>query len=194
MTPRTPYEELFMALVGWLEGGPRSATLDEHERADPEGFARARALVEDLLATLGAARLAPLDEASRARALGLVRPGLAARVRTLLARAVPLPLEPEIALRSGAAPFQALYQAEGYDVDLWLSEDGSLLGQVLPQDGRPGLGGGLCSLEAGAVSMRATLEPDGSFVFDRFPAGGVRLVLEHGDVEIVLEGLELPTP
>ena len=194
MIPRTPDEELFIALVGWLEGGPRTSSLDEYEGADPEGFARARRIAEGLLATLGEARLAPLDAAARTRALGLARSGFAAKVRTLLARAIPLPREPELALRKGAAPFQALYQAEGYVVDLLLSEDGHLQGQVLPQGGLPGLGGGTCLLEAGATAASAPIEPDGSFAFERFPTGDARLVLERDDLEIVIEDLELPAP
>lgn len=194
MIPRTPDEDLFIALVGWLEGGPRPASLDEHERADPEGFARARRIAEGLLASLGEARLAPQRPAARARALDLLRPGLVSQVRTLLARAIPLPREPELALRSGAAPFQALYQAEGYDVDLLLSEDGHLQGQILPQGGSPGLGGGTCLLEVGADAASAPIEPDGSFEFEHFPTGSARLVLEREGLEIVLEGLELPTP
>jgi len=190
---------LFEALVAWLETGDEAPVRRLTGAFDHAALAPRIALVRGLLARLGEARLPPLDRAAEQRALALVpEPGAAAALvgeaaallrsawHTLRARLVE-DLGPTPALRAARSQgaFQ-LYTVEGYDVDLWVSERGALVGQVLAGDGREAFDGGLCTLVpliGGAPARSVTIEAEGEFVFDAPPPA---------EFELVLEGPEAP--
>lgn len=185
-----------------LEELASGAAEGESADAEAEERARSRALVERMLAGLADARALPaLDVRQRGRAQSLFaairREERAWGLRRLLARLVPAPLDPAPARRTGTrrAPFHALYELEGHDLDLYLGEDGSLLGQILAREGGASVfEGGLALLQAqGDDLIRAPIELDGEFRFAAPPSGSLRLVLCGGGLEAVVEELELPS-
>ena len=200
MNPEAESEQQLEDLVAWLEGGPRSARLDAWEQREPGRFRRQLGLVRALLAGAEDARLAPLDSAARNRALDLLRaPRREPAWRSLLARLVPIDVEPGYSLREGPGQrsFQVLYEVEGFDIDLMRAESGELLGQVLAPAGAASFEGGrallqvLAGPEAG-VTLLADVHAGGTFRFE--PVRGTRLclVLEGDGLDIRIEGIELP--
>lgn len=200
MNPEAESEQLFLHLLAWLEGGTRSAELDSLEQRDPARFRRQLAIVRALVQSTEEARLSPLDRTARERALGLLlaptRPSL---WRTLLARLVPLAAEPGFALRegNGRAAFQALYEVEGYDIDLMRDESGEILGQVLCPAGGPGFDGGRALLqvrrgEQVGLTLFADVQAGGTFRFAPVEGASVCLVLEGDGLDIRIEDIELP--
>ena len=200
MSPEAESEPLLFHLLAWLEGGTRSAELDSLEQRDPGRFQRQLALARALLQSAEEARLAPLDRAARERALALlVAPTRPPLWRTLLARLVPLAAEPGFALREGdgKTAFQALYEVEGYDIDLMRAESGEILGQVLCPAGGPEFDGGRALLqvqrgEQVGLTLFADVEVGGTFRFGPVEAASVCLVLEGDGLDIRIEGIELP--
>lgn len=90
----------------------------------------------------------------------------------------------------------ALFEVEGYDLDLSVSEAGTLLGQILPREDRlASFEGGTALLQGpdGSLSI-SPIELDGEFSFARVPRGALGLVLTGLDLEIVVRDVELPRP
>lgn len=211
---RRPEGDAFEALVGWLTTGAWSDALEAARTNEPEAFEARVALARAVLARLSEARLPEPTPAQRAAALRLaggagasalldgLRAGASKAWRTLRATWVDGAAGPTPAFRAGGpAPFFALYSAEGYDVDVSLSEQGTLLGQVLPLDDAPSFAGGTCHvvpLEPGYPPRHTTIGPDGDFAVPGPLAAAVELVLERdaGDepVRLVIERVAWAPP
>lgn len=200
MNPEAESEQQFEDLVAWLEGGARSPRLDAFEQRDPERFRRQLALVRAVLSGATDARLAPLEPAARRRALDLlVAPRREPVWRSLLARLVPLDREPGFSLREGPAQggFQALYEVEGFDIDLMHAESGELLGQVLSPAGAASFEGGRAILQVQegtdvGLTLAADVQAGGTFRFASVVGTRLSLLLEGDDLDIRIEGIELP--
>lgn len=191
------YEELLVA----LERGADESEPSARAAVEPADEARMRAHATYLLAGLADARLPELGVERRARAVGTLRHVREAErtslFKTLFARLVADPGPPALAMRAGGAraSFQALYELDGYDLDLFLSEEGALLGQVLARDERhASFAGGTALLQSASGELiSAAIESDGEFSFDAPTSGRARLVLSAAELQLVVEELELPT-
>ncbi len=189
---------LFEAIVVWLESGDETPLRRLTGALDVAALAPRIELVRSMLARLGEARLAPLERAAEARALALVPTNgvaalasealsaLRAAWRTLYARLVE-DVGPVAALRA-ARPHGAfqLYTVEGYDVDLWVSERGALVGQVLALEGCASFDSGRCTLvplEGRGAVRSVGIEPEGEFVIEGPIPALFELVLEAPPAE-----------
>lgn len=219
-------DAVFAAIMAWLETGARSELLDSEEARDGARFSTRVTLARALRQRLAEAALPALPAAARARALGLAAradgtpsealsratEAIGRAWRTLRARLVPEDPEFAPAFRSGnpsvsqsgrpdgrTGPFLALYSAEGYDIDVSLSERGTLIGQILPLAGAAPFDGGRCTvvpLDGRGAPRSITIGADGEFIVEGPHATAIELVLERefgpaGPVRIIIDRIDL---
>ncbi|MEM1451461.1 MAG: hypothetical protein AAF957_08125 [Planctomycetota bacterium] len=152
---------------------------------------------DPLLRALADARFPTPSRRSLERARRIARPGPADALReawkTLVARTA---FPPSAAAVRGAGETPLLFEADGYDVDVALTSDGGLVGQVLSTGDDPALSGGTCTVVApGHDPLLAAIDEDGSFDIGPPVPPVATIVLESegrdGRVRVVLENVEL---
>lgn len=170
--------------------------LEQHLRG-PCRTCRERATrYEGFLEALADARPEPVPEAwirrasrlerGRDRALGR----LALIVAELLSPARPVP-----AFRSGAPGRVVQFHGEGFDIDLAILRSGALLGHVVPGAEREErLESGECTLYGPHDARWTSFGADGEFRFEHVEPGDYSLVVESGEVCIVVPEVALEAP
>lgn len=119
------------------------------------------------------------------------------RLRLLVASLVQdfLGRQPVPAMRgTEAAGPRLLFRAHPYDIDLALTPDDTLIGQVIPDDeyAEDVLDDAFCVLHDEDSARVAPIEPSGEFQFDSMTRATCLLRLEWGDTRILLPEVTLP--
>jgi len=170
---------LYNQLVEALEGNGLGPELEQLSRKDPALLAgmqtRARSIL-DLFAE---------------KTSNLLRGG---GQEMLLAERVPEPVGEATHVRSAAVSFQELHEAGDFEVDISLTDEGALLGQVLPfqGDSQEFVGGSALWQNTCSGLSAAPVAFDGTFYLMRPARGTGRLVLSGKTTDIVIPELELP--
>lgn len=203
-------EALYQALLRESDGDLEPDEVALLRSADPLDLERGRALLVDLQRCMdsrsGHGVEQGLTRAQRQTALAAFdkRPGArkSSPWRRLVARLSDVletgddELSPALRASVGARrSFQALYEVEGYDLDLTLAEDGALYGQVVGRDDDEPtpFEGGMALLQDGSGNVRSVpVEEDGEFCFPDAPSGTVGLALDGRGIQLLVEGVDLP--
>ncbi len=128
-------------------------------------------------------------------------PGPLARVRELIAKKLvdtaSFGLAPALrgSEEGGPVDRHLLYAADSFEVDLAVVEGGSLVGQVLADDGEgPHLSGAVCVLVGENAARETDVRNNGDFRFEDVRPGRYALFVESTELRLVVPELDLTSP
>ena len=114
------------------------------------------------------------------------------KLRIVVAELLPGPDLVPVVRRSSASEHRRLYAADDFEIDVLVTRDRQLIGQLMPlADEDAGLDSASCTL-IGDETLHTSLTPTGEFQFQRVGRGPASLTFEWGDVRVLLPEVELP--
>ncbi|MFT5051015.1 MAG: hypothetical protein ACI8QZ_002422 [Chlamydiales bacterium] len=122
-------------------------------------------------------------------------PSLLSALKVLVAELIPPPsqsLMPAVR-RSSAREVRKLYRAGSCDIDLVLTPERKLMGQIV-MDSDMAFEDAWCSISPGSEGKpedRVALRDTGEFAFDRIAPGPISLTFEWGDTRVLVHDVEL---